>query len=59
MLNHIEQFVRDEEGATALEYGLLAALIAAAIVGAVTSLGNTVSTTFQSIADEMSAATST
>ena len=59
MKKHIKQFVRDEEGATALEYGLLAALIAAAIVGAVTSLGNTVSTTFQSIADNMAAATAT
>ncbi len=58
MMNHIMQFVRDEEGATALEYGLLAALIAAAIIGAVTALGNTVSTTFTNISDTMSAASS-
>ena len=48
MLNPIVQFLQDEEGATALEYGLLAALIAAAIIGAVTTLGSTVSNTFQS-----------
>ncbi len=58
MMNHIMRFVRDEEGATALEYGLLAALIAAAIIGAVTALGNTVSTTFTNISDTMSAASS-
>ncbi len=56
MMNHIMQFVRDEEGATALEYGLLAALIAAAIIGAVTALGQTVSTTFTNISDSMAAA---
>ncbi len=56
MMNHIMQFVREEEGATALEYGLLAALIAAAIIGAVTALGTTVSTTFTNISDSMTAA---
>ncbi len=56
MMNHIMRFVRDEEGATALEYGLLAALIAAAIIGAVTALGNTVSQTFTSISNSMAAA---
>ncbi len=56
MMNHIMQFVRDEEGATALEYGLLAALIAAAIIGAVTALGNTVSQTFTNISASMAAA---
>ena len=57
MMSHVMQFVRDEEGATALEYGLLAALIAAAIVGAVTSFGTTVRDTFDSIAASMQAAT--
>ncbi len=45
-VNHIMQFVREEEGATALEYGLLAALVAAALVGTVTMLGATVSQIF-------------
>lgn len=53
----IMNLITNEEGATALEYGLLAALIAAAIVGAVTTLGGVVSTTFSSIATSMSAAT--
>ena len=37
MMNHVLEFMHDQEGATALEYGLLAALIAAVIVGAVTA----------------------
>jgi pilus assembly protein Flp/PilA len=58
MADHMIKFLQDEEGATALEYGLLAALIAAAIIGAVTTLGSTVSNTFQSIADSMAAVAS-
>ncbi len=53
----IMNLIRNEEGATALEYGLLAALIAAAIVTAVTSLGTAVTNTFNSIATDMTAAT--
>ncbi len=56
MMNAVIQFVREEDGATALEYGLLAALIAASIVGAVTSLGTQVSSTFSDITAKMAAA---
>ncbi len=56
MVNHIMQFVREEEGATALEYGLLAAFVATAIVGAVTALGTTVSQTFTNINGTLSVA---
>ncbi len=56
MVNHIMQFVREEEGATALEYGLLAAFVATAIVGAVAALGATVSQTFTNIAGQISVA---
>ncbi|RMH36994.1 MAG: Flp family type IVb pilin [Nitrospirae bacterium] len=52
------RFIREEEGATALEYGLLAALIAGVIIAAVTSLGQVVSNTFNTIANSMSAAAS-
>jgi pilus assembly protein Flp/PilA len=48
---HIMNFVRDEEGATAVEYGLLAALIAAAIITAVTLLGGNVSAIFNQVAN--------
>jgi len=46
MVNSIVQFMREEEGATALDYGMLAALIAAAIIGTMTALGTIVSNTF-------------
>ncbi|SKA90563.1 pilus assembly protein Flp/PilA [Paucidesulfovibrio gracilis DSM 16080] len=56
MLNRIKNLMKDEQGATALEYGLIAALIAAFIVGAVTALGTSVRDTFQGVADDMSGA---
>ena len=49
MVNQIVRFMNDEEGATAIEYGLLAALIAAVIVGTVGTLGQTVNTTFSNV----------
>lgn len=51
MLRAINTFLRDEEGASAVEYGLLAALIAAVIVGAVTNLGTAINKTFKDIKD--------
>lgn len=44
------RFLRDDSGATAIEYGLLATLIAVAIIGAVRVLGTTLSTKFSNIA---------
>lgn len=55
----IMNLIRNEEGATALEYGLLAALIAGVIVAAVTALGGAVEGTLSSLATTMSAATGT
>jgi pilus assembly protein Flp/PilA len=49
MVNHVMNFVNDEEGATAIEYGLLAALIAAVIIGSVSALGTRIDSTFVSI----------
>ncbi len=43
-------FLKDEGGASAVEYGLLVALIAAVIVGAVTLLGGNLKATFEYIA---------
>ena len=54
MMTHVMQFLNDQEGATALEYGLLAALIAAVIIGAVTTLGTTIRDTFSDIEASMS-----
>jgi pilus assembly protein Flp/PilA len=40
MINIAKKFLKDESGATAIEYGLIAALVAVAIVAALTSLGS-------------------
>ena len=53
MLTKLMQLIRDDEGATALEYGLIAALIAAVIVGSVAALGTRVQGTFQTITNAM------
>ena len=44
------RFLKDESGATAIEYGLIVSLIAVVIVGAVTAVGTSLSGTFNTIA---------
>jgi pilus assembly protein Flp/PilA len=46
MSKFVTSFLKDESGATAIEYGLIAALVAVAIVTAVTALGTQLSSTF-------------
>jgi pilus assembly protein Flp/PilA len=46
-------FLRDEEGASAIEYALLVGLIAVAIVAAVTALGTKVASTFSTITGKL------
>ncbi len=48
-MNLISRFVRDESGATAIEYGLIAALIAVVVIGAVTTVGTKLSGTFSTV----------
>jgi len=52
----IKRFKEDEDGATAIEYGLIAALIAVAIIAAVRAVGGTLSDTFDAIDTELAAA---
>jgi len=47
------RLLKDESGATAIEYGLIASLIAVAIIAGASSLGNNVSATFNAIAATM------
>jgi pilus assembly protein Flp/PilA len=49
-MNKLFAFLRDESGATAIEYGLIAALISVVIITAVTLVGTNLSTTFNSVA---------
>ncbi|HVW55285.1 MAG TPA: Flp family type IVb pilin [Rhizobiaceae bacterium] len=52
----VTRFVKDESGATAIEYGLIAALIAIAIIAGARALGSALNTKFTSIATTLSAA---
>lgn len=49
----ISRFIKDESGATAIEYGLIAALISVAIIAAVTSLGNNLGDTFNNLSNKL------
>ncbi|MEQ8308426.1 Flp family type IVb pilin [Hoeflea sp.] len=48
-----DRFVKDESGATAIEYGLIAALISVALITGATTLGNTLNAQFQGLSDKM------
>jgi pilus assembly protein Flp/PilA len=52
-MKFINKLVRDEAGATAIEYGLIAALIAVAAIAAMQGLGNQLSSTFGTVSDKM------
>ena len=51
------QFFKDESGATAIEYGLIAALISVALITGATSLGNTLNSTFSKLSTKMNSST--
>ena len=53
MASLFQHLARDESGATAIEYGLIAALIAVVIIAATQALGTNVSGKFQEVADAM------
>lgn len=53
MLAFFGRLLRDEVGATAIEYGLIAALIAVVIIGAVTVVGTSLSSTFTSVSNAL------
>jgi pilus assembly protein Flp/PilA len=52
----IQHFARDEEGVTAIEYGLIAALIAVVIIASVTLVGNGLKNVFTAISTNLTAA---
>lgn len=53
MKNLFARFAKDESGATAIEYGLIAALVSIAIITAATSLGTNIAGTFTKVAGNM------
>ncbi len=52
-MKFINKLIRDEAGATAIEYGLIAALIAVAAITAMQGLGNELTTTFNTTSTKM------
>jgi pilus assembly protein Flp/PilA len=52
-MSTIKRFYNDESGATAIEYGLIAALIAVVIIGAVTTVGTSLTGTFEKVSAKL------
>ncbi|MBY9021715.1 MAG: Flp family type IVb pilin [Candidatus Lokiarchaeota archaeon] len=50
------EFIKDEDGVTAIEYGLIAALIAIVIIGGVTFIGESLNSKFSNIGSELDTA---
>ncbi len=50
------RFIKDESGATAIEYGLIASLISVAIITGATTMGSNLQTTFSTLAGKMKSA---
>lgn len=55
-MQFVRKLIKNRKGATAIEYGLIAALIAVAAIGAMTSLGGSLNTTFTTVSTNMSGA---
>jgi pilus assembly protein Flp/PilA len=53
MKNVMKKFLNNKSGATAIEYGLIAALIAVAVIGGVSALGKNANTTFTKVSASM------
>ncbi len=56
VVRSIQRFVRDEEGVTAIEYGLIAALIAVFIIAALQAVGGSLTSVFNAISTALNAA---
>ncbi|KQY31840.1 Flp family type IVb pilin [Rhizobium sp. Root483D2] len=50
------RFMKDESGATAIEYGLIAALVSVALIGGATALGSSLDATFTKLSGDLDAA---
>ncbi len=52
-MTKIEKFLRDESGATAIEYGLIAACISVAIIAAIQTVGTNLNNTFTNVSNAL------
>ena len=55
-MSFIKNFIANESGATAIEYGLIAALIAVVAIGAMTTIGQNLTATFNTVGQNLNAA---
>lgn len=55
-MKNFKKLIKNEEGATAIEYGLIAALIAVAAITAMSALGDNLEATFNSVSSNLTAA---
>jgi pilus assembly protein Flp/PilA len=53
-MTFFRKMIKNSKGATAIEYGLIAALIAVAAISAMSTLGGKISTTFNNVSDNLS-----
>jgi pilus assembly protein Flp/PilA len=56
MIGKMIAFVRDEDGATAIEYGLIAALVSVAAIGALTAMGDSLGVMFNTVSSALTSA---
>ncbi|MFQ6017101.1 MAG: Flp family type IVb pilin [Kiloniellaceae bacterium] len=56
MLKRFKFFCDDESGATAIEYGLIAALVSVAAIAAMTAMGNSLNSLFSTVSNSLSGA---
>jgi pilus assembly protein Flp/PilA len=58
MLTTLARFLKDDSGATAIEYGLIAALVSVAAIGALTALGTNLTNMFTTVSSTVASASS-
>ena len=54
MVTKLRKFIEDESGATAIEYGLIAALVSVAAITALQAMGNSLSNMFNTVSNQLS-----
>ncbi len=58
MFAKLARFAKNEDGATAIDYGLIAALVSVAAIGALTAMGDSLSSLFDTVSTALSTAVS-
>lgn len=56
MFGNIKNLLKDESGATAIEYGLIAALVSVAAIGALTAMGSSLESMFTEVSNQLGTA---